>query len=162
MTDLFSPGRIAPLAVASRIVMASMTTRNADAEGLVTDATVAYFGARAGAAIQLGHGGGHPRRHLRRDAGRAVGGTLRALLQADAGRWPLFRGLLSHPRLRGWLYRRARRATGPALQARLGTHRTVTVIGDAAAPGKTREAVTSAFEAALLARAKQRDCATSG
>lgn len=41
MTRLFSPGRIGPVEVRNRVVMPSMTTRLADAEGRVTDVTIA-------------------------------------------------------------------------------------------------------------------------
>ena len=53
MTDLFSPKRIGNVEVPNRIVMPAMTTRLADPEGLVTDATVAYFGARAAGGTGL-------------------------------------------------------------------------------------------------------------
>lgn len=45
--DLFSPARIGGVMLRNRIVLPSMTTRLADDEGFVTDATVAYFAARA-------------------------------------------------------------------------------------------------------------------
>jgi 2,4-dienoyl-CoA reductase-like NADH-dependent reductase (Old Yellow Enzyme family) len=47
MTALFSPGFIGAVEIPNRIVMPAMTTRLADAEGFVTDGTIAYFGARA-------------------------------------------------------------------------------------------------------------------
>lgn len=47
MTELFSPKAIGAVEIPNRIVMPAMTTRLADAEGFVTDATIAYFGARA-------------------------------------------------------------------------------------------------------------------
>ena len=122
MSILLTPARIGGVEIKNRIVMPPMTTRTADAEGHVTDDTIAYYMARvrggvglitvemaspekagrhrrrelgiyddrflpgltrlvdaihrggANASIQLGHGGGHTRaRHLRRDAGGAVG-----------------------------------------------------------------------------------------
>ena len=50
---LFEPGRIGPVELKNRIVMPPMTTRLADAGGRVTDATLAYYKARAlgGAAL---------------------------------------------------------------------------------------------------------------
>ena len=53
MTRLFSPGRIGPVEIRNRIVMPSMTTRLADAEGRVTDATIAYYRARAAGGVGL-------------------------------------------------------------------------------------------------------------
>ena len=57
---------------------------------------------------------------------------------------PLARWL---PVSRDWLYYRARTATGDALRRRLDAP--VVVIGDAAAPGKTRAAVAGAYSAAF-------------
>ena len=51
-------------------------------------------------------------------------------------------------RLRDWFYYRARRSTVPDLGKLDG--KAIAVIGDAAVPGKTRDAVESAFKAALL------------
>ena len=53
MTDLFDPGRIGPAEIANRIVMPSMTTRTSDANGFVTDDTVAYYAARAAGGVGL-------------------------------------------------------------------------------------------------------------
>jgi 2,4-dienoyl-CoA reductase-like NADH-dependent reductase (Old Yellow Enzyme family) len=50
---LFSPGRIGPLALKNRVIMAPMTTRKADAEGFVTEATIAYYRARAEGGVGL-------------------------------------------------------------------------------------------------------------
>lgn len=47
MSVLFTPKAIGAVEIPNRIVMPAMTTRLADAEGFVTDATIAYFGARA-------------------------------------------------------------------------------------------------------------------
>jgi 2,4-dienoyl-CoA reductase-like NADH-dependent reductase (Old Yellow Enzyme family) len=44
---LFTPGRIGEVEIRNRIVMPAMTTRLADADGFVTDATIAWFEARA-------------------------------------------------------------------------------------------------------------------
>ena len=51
--DLFSPGRIGPLALKNRVIMAPMTTRKADADGFVTDAGIAYYEARARGGVGL-------------------------------------------------------------------------------------------------------------
>jgi len=46
MASLLEPGRIGPVEVPNRIVMAPMTTRAADTEGFVTAQTIAYYTAR--------------------------------------------------------------------------------------------------------------------
>src|ERR1700720_82459 len=62
---LLTPARIGPVEIKNRIVMPPMTTRTADADGFITDDSVAYYMARvrggAKASIHLGHGGGHTR-----------------------------------------------------------------------------------------------------
>jgi dimethylglycine catabolism A len=73
--------------------------------------------------------------------------------------WMLDRGLarapgtvrlFSSPKLRNWFYYEARVATGSRFRAlaRPGQH--VSVIGDAVKAGKSKDAIASAFEAALL------------
>ena len=47
MSRLFTPGRIGAVELRNRIVMPAMTTRLADEEGFVTEATLAWFAARA-------------------------------------------------------------------------------------------------------------------
>jgi dimethylglycine catabolism A len=53
MAGLFEPGRIGNVTIPNRIVMPSMTTRTADFDGHVTDATIAYFRARAEGGVGL-------------------------------------------------------------------------------------------------------------
>lgn len=53
MTDLFSPKSIGAVEIPNRLVMPAMTTRLADAEGFVTESTIAYFGARAAGGTGL-------------------------------------------------------------------------------------------------------------
>lgn len=53
MADLFAPGRIGPVTLPNRVVMASMTTRAADAEGFVTEDGMAYYRARARGGVGL-------------------------------------------------------------------------------------------------------------
>lgn len=53
MADLFAPGRIGPATLPNRVVMASMTTRAADAEGFVTEDGMAYYRARARGGVGL-------------------------------------------------------------------------------------------------------------
>ncbi len=43
---LLTPARIGPVEIKNRIVMPPMTTRTADAEGFVTDDSIAYYMAR--------------------------------------------------------------------------------------------------------------------
>jgi hypothetical protein len=72
------------------------------------------------------------------------------LLDRGAGRWPVVRRLFSAPAFRNWFYDKARAGTGDGYRriARIGQK--VVVIGDAAKAGKSRPAIASAFEAALL------------
>jgi 2,4-dienoyl-CoA reductase-like NADH-dependent reductase (Old Yellow Enzyme family) len=51
--DLFDPVDIGGVRVRNRTVLPSMTTRLADDDGYVTDATLAYYGARAGGGVGL-------------------------------------------------------------------------------------------------------------
>jgi 2,4-dienoyl-CoA reductase-like NADH-dependent reductase (Old Yellow Enzyme family) len=53
MTALFTPMAIGGVEIRNRIVMPSMTTRLADADGYVTPATIAYFRARAQGGVGL-------------------------------------------------------------------------------------------------------------
>ena len=53
MTALFTPMRIGNVEIRNRVVMPAMVTRLADDEGHVTDATVAYFKARAAGGTGL-------------------------------------------------------------------------------------------------------------
>src|SRR5581483_2541069 len=46
MNMLFTPARIGPIEIKNRIVMPPMTTRTSDAEGFVTDDSIAYYMAR--------------------------------------------------------------------------------------------------------------------
>jgi len=52
-SKLFTPARIGGVEIRNRVVMPPMTTRLADAEGYVTDATIAYFRARAAGGVGL-------------------------------------------------------------------------------------------------------------
>ncbi|WP_417767425.1 FAD-dependent oxidoreductase [Stappia sp.] len=51
--ELFRPGRIGPLSLKNRVVMAPMTTRLADRDGFATDAGLAYYRARAAGGVGL-------------------------------------------------------------------------------------------------------------
>lgn len=81
-----------------------------------------------------------------------TGALVKRLLESGAGHWPLLSQLMTQPKVRDWFYYRARRATARRFERLAKPHQTVTVIGDAAKPGKSKEAIASAFEAALLQR----------
>jgi 2,4-dienoyl-CoA reductase-like NADH-dependent reductase (Old Yellow Enzyme family) len=72
------------------------------------------------------------------------------LLDRGAGHWPGFERIFKTPAFRNWFYHRARRATGEDFRGLARPGQKVTVIGDAVRAGKTRPAIASAFEAALL------------
>jgi 2,4-dienoyl-CoA reductase-like NADH-dependent reductase (Old Yellow Enzyme family) len=80
-----------------------------------------------------------------------LGGLVPRVLHTRAARGRVAERLFASPRLRDWLYYRLRSGRGAELAQDLpvepGTE--VLVIGDAARAGKAREAITSAFEAAL-------------
>ncbi len=72
------------------------------------------------------------------------------LLDRGAGHWPGFERIFKLPAFRNWFYDRARRATGEEFRRLARPGQKVTVIGDAVRAGKSRPAIASAFEAALL------------
>lgn len=72
------------------------------------------------------------------------------LLDIGVGRWPGVSQLFSRPDVRDWFYHRARAATGDAFRKLAKPGQKVMVIGDARKAGKSRPAIESAFEAALL------------
>jgi dimethylglycine catabolism A len=72
------------------------------------------------------------------------------VLDSGAARWPGIARLMSSPKLRDWFYYRARKATGQKFKKLARPNQTVVVIGDAVRAGKSKPAITSAFEAALL------------
>ena len=63
-------------------------------------------------------------------------------------RWPGLRRLFARPRLLDFLYYRARRPTGEAIARLAPSGASATIIGDAAAAGKSAAAIASAFDAA--------------
>jgi 2,4-dienoyl-CoA reductase-like NADH-dependent reductase (Old Yellow Enzyme family) len=71
-------------------------------------------------------------------------------LDSGAARWPGMARAFSSARLRDWFYYRARRATADRFRHLARPGQAVTVIGDAARAGKSKQAIASAFEAALL------------
>jgi 2,4-dienoyl-CoA reductase-like NADH-dependent reductase (Old Yellow Enzyme family) len=72
------------------------------------------------------------------------------LLDRGAGHWPGFERIFKMPAFRNWFYDRARAATGDDYRGLARPGQKVTVIGDAVRAGKSRPAIASAFEAALL------------
>jgi 2,4-dienoyl-CoA reductase-like NADH-dependent reductase (Old Yellow Enzyme family) len=72
------------------------------------------------------------------------------LLEMGAGHWPGLRGLFVSDRFRDWFYYRARTGTADRFRALARPGQTVIAIGDAVRAGKSKEAIASAFEAALL------------
>ena len=72
------------------------------------------------------------------------------LLDRGAARWPGLNRLFSRARFRDWLYHRARRGTARSFSELAAKGQKVIAIGDAVAPGKSKPAIASAFEAALL------------
>jgi dimethylglycine catabolism A len=72
------------------------------------------------------------------------------LLAHDLARSPGLAQLFSWPALREWFYYRARRPTGESFRHLGAPGQKVVVIGDAVQAGKSKPAISSAFEAALL------------
>ena len=81
-----------------------------------------------------------------------LGTFINWLLAAGFGRAPGLRRLFAAPGLRHWFYYQARRGTAERFRHLARRGQNVVVIGDAARAGKSKEAIGSAFEAALLAR----------
>jgi 2,4-dienoyl-CoA reductase-like NADH-dependent reductase (Old Yellow Enzyme family) len=79
-----------------------------------------------------------------------LGEPAMAMLDIGAGQWPGLSRLMADPKLRDWFYYRARVATGDRFRGLARPNQIVVVIGDAVTPGKSKEAIASAFEAALL------------
>jgi 2,4-dienoyl-CoA reductase-like NADH-dependent reductase (Old Yellow Enzyme family) len=72
------------------------------------------------------------------------------MLERNFARTPGLAWLLSSPAIRNWFYYKARRATGRRFAAVPRPGQTVIAIGDAVRAGKSKQAIASAFEAALL------------
>jgi 2,4-dienoyl-CoA reductase-like NADH-dependent reductase (Old Yellow Enzyme family) len=75
-----------------------------------------------------------------------------SLLDWGAGRWPGLSQLFSRPELRDWFYYKARQGTAKRFTRLVKPGQIVVVLGDAAQAGKSKQAIASAFEAALLQR----------
>ena len=80
-----------------------------------------------------------------------LGALVPALLETGAARGRLARRVFAFPKVRDLLYYKIRTGRGRDLADQLGLRDSeVVVIGDALRAGKAREAIASAFEAALL------------
>jgi 2,4-dienoyl-CoA reductase-like NADH-dependent reductase (Old Yellow Enzyme family) len=79
-----------------------------------------------------------------------LGPLARTLLDLGAAHWPGLRAVFSHSAFRDWFYYKARQGTGGRLRKLARPGQKVVVIGDAVQAGKSRPAIASAFEAALL------------
>ncbi len=78
-----------------------------------------------------------------------LGPLITSALDAGMSRWPGIRQLASANNFRNWFYYRAREGTAAALMQRLGPRPNMIAIGDAVKAGKSKEAIASAFEAAI-------------
>ena len=81
-----------------------------------------------------------------------LGPLTNLLLDLGVARMPGLAPLFSSPALRDWFYYRARRGTAEKFRRLLRSGQRVTVIGDAARAGKSKQAIASTFEAALLGK----------
>jgi 2,4-dienoyl-CoA reductase-like NADH-dependent reductase (Old Yellow Enzyme family) len=79
-----------------------------------------------------------------------LGAFANRALDRGIGRAPGFARLFSNAALRDWFYYKARRATAARFERLAKPGQIVTAIGDAVHPGKSKQAIASAFEAALL------------
>jgi 2,4-dienoyl-CoA reductase-like NADH-dependent reductase (Old Yellow Enzyme family) len=79
-----------------------------------------------------------------------LGLIARAILVAGLARWRGLSAVFSATRFRNWFYYRARRGTAGRLRQPGNGKRNIIAIGDAVRAGKSKEAIASAFEAALL------------
>jgi hypothetical protein len=79
-----------------------------------------------------------------------LGPLAKFLLGAGLARRLPLRNLFSRPGLRDWFYFRARRGAGDDIRRLARPGQTVVTIGDAKKAGKSKEAIASAFSAALL------------
>jgi 2,4-dienoyl-CoA reductase-like NADH-dependent reductase (Old Yellow Enzyme family) len=78
-----------------------------------------------------------------------IGAAVSAALKRGLFNTRTARRFANDPRLRDWFYYKARTSTASVLESRLTANARVIVIGDAKSPGKSQEAILSAFEAAL-------------
>jgi 2,4-dienoyl-CoA reductase-like NADH-dependent reductase (Old Yellow Enzyme family) len=86
-----------------------------------------------------------------------LGAFVKGMLDSGLARLSVPARLFSSAKLRDWFYYRARRATADRFKPLALPGQIVTVIGDAARAGKSKQAIASAFEAALLGRSLSPD-----
>jgi 2,4-dienoyl-CoA reductase-like NADH-dependent reductase (Old Yellow Enzyme family) len=79
-----------------------------------------------------------------------LGPIAKLMLDWGAGRWPGFAQLFSSPGFRDWFYYKAREGTAERFKQLAKPGQAVVAIGDAVVAGKSKQAIASAFEAALL------------
>jgi dimethylglycine catabolism A len=79
-----------------------------------------------------------------------LGPIAKRMLDWGAGRWPGLSQLFSHPAFRDWFYYQAREGTAERFMQLAKPGQAVVAIGDAVVAGKSKQAIASAFEAALL------------
>jgi dimethylglycine catabolism A len=79
-----------------------------------------------------------------------LGPIVTRLLDWGAGRWPGLSQLFSLHAVRDWFYYRARQGTAERFTRLVKPGQIAVVIGDAKQAGKSKPAIASAFEAALL------------
>ena len=84
-----------------------------------------------------------------------LGPIAKLLLDWGVARWPGVAKIFANEAVRDWFYHRARVATGETLKALAKPEQKVVLIGDALVAGKSRPAISSAFEAALLGGASR-------
>jgi hypothetical protein len=82
-----------------------------------------------------------------------LGAIATRMLDWGGARLPPFSQLFSTPMFRDWFYYKGRRATADHFRQFAKPGQIVIAIGDAVRAGKSKEAIASAFEAALLPRA---------
>src|SRR6478736_5017227 len=79
-----------------------------------------------------------------------LGPIATTMLDLGAGRWPGLSRLFSAPMFRDWFYYKARHGTADRFKSLAKSGQAVIAIGDAVLAGKSKPAIASAFEAALL------------
>ena len=77
-----------------------------------------------------------------------MGPIVTSMLESGFARLPAVARLFAAPRFRDWFYYRARKATGGDFSRLAGPDQTVIMIGDARRAAKSKDAISSAFEAA--------------
>ncbi|HVA15422.1 MAG TPA: NAD(P)-binding protein [Stellaceae bacterium] len=79
-----------------------------------------------------------------------LGPFARWALDSGAARVQPLRWMFAQPKFRDWFYYRARIGTGASFKPLIRPGQKLVVLGDAAQAGKSKAAISSAFEAALL------------